>query len=249
MTKLNLLVLCTCTLSTLFAQVDTLNPQTNKLLLQNLKEGTSNYLVYTADSATGEIRYSDIWVRSINFANFNNTPAVVFDWKWYHRDSLYKTVTDICSRQTLAPLYAHTGGKRTGILAYNFTNGFMVAADTVAGNKANPATTIAMTIPVYDWQWDMETFSLLPYKKVGQQFSIAFFDPNYLAGKPQYYLHTVIGEENLVLNGEAKTKCWLLRIDYDKEAYAIFWISQKTHEMLKMKEGYKGMFRYKVKLY
>jgi len=249
MKSMSLLLLLTCILSTLFAQVDTLNPKTNKLLLQNLKEGTNTYLVYTADSATGEIHYSDIWVRNISFTNFNNTPAVAFGWKWYHHDSLYKAVNDICSRQTLAPLYAHTDGKRTGVLAYNFTDGFMVTADTVAGNKADPVTKMAMPIPIYDWQWDMEIFSMLPYKKVGQQFAIAFFDPNYLAGKPEYYLHTVIGEETLVLNGEAKTKCWLLKIDYNKEAYAIFWISQKTHEMLKMKESYKSIYRYKVKLY
>jgi len=233
----------------LLAQVDTINTQTNKLLLRNLKESNTSYLVYTEDSATGEIHYSDVWVRSVSFTSFHNTPAVAFGWKWYHHDSLYKSVSDVCSKATLAPLYAYTNSKRVGVMAYNFNNGYMITADTVAGNNAKPATNIAMNLPTYDWQWDMEIFELLPYKKLGQQFAIAFFDPNDLNGKPDYYMHTIIGEDTLVLNKEAQVKCWLLRIDYTKEAYAIFWISQKSHEMLKMKNYYKGMFRYKVRLY
>ena len=233
----------------LFAQVDTVNTQTNKLLLKNLKEGNASYLVYTTDSATGKIHYSDIWVRNVSFTNFHGAPAVAFGWKWYHHDSLYKSVADVCSRATLQPLYAFTNSKRLGIMAYNFSDGYMLTADTVTGNNAKPTTKIAMNLPTYDWQWDMEIFELLPYKKVGQQFAIAFFDPNDLSGKPEYYMHTIIGEENLVLNKEVQTKCWLLRIDYNKETYAIFWISQKSHEMLKMKNYYRGMFRYKVRLY
>lgn len=233
----------------LFAQVDTVNTRTNRLLLKNLKESNAAYLVYTADSATGVIHYSDIWERTVSFTNFHNTPAVSYNWKWYHHDSLYKSVSDVCDRATLAPVYAYTNSKRFGIMAYNFNDGYMVTADTVAGNNAKPGTKIELSMPTYDWQWDMELFELLPYKKVGQQFAIAFYDPNDLNGKPQYYMHTVIGEDNLVLNKEAQVKCWLLRIDYSKETYAIFWISEKSHEMLKMKNYYKGMFRYKVRLY
>lgn len=231
-------------LRTLFAQVDTINTQTNKLLLQNLPQGKAMYAVYFTDS-TGEPGPIDLWVRSTATGTFHNTPSINFEWKWYHHDSLYRTVYDACDKK-LAPLYAWGTSTRTGIRAYNFDNEYKTAADTVEGNKANPKK-VQLTVPVYNWEWDMELFSTLPYKKVGQQFAIAFLDPN--DDKPGYYLHTVTGTDELALNNQAKVKCWVLRVAYNATAYADFWISQQSHEMLKMKSYFNGRYRYKVKLY
>ncbi|HVX48968.1 MAG TPA: hypothetical protein VHB48_02385, partial [Chitinophagaceae bacterium] len=187
-----------------------------------------------------------IWVRTVSKGDFHNEQALHFNWEWYHHDSLYKQVHDVCSNN-FTPLYAYAASLRGGIRAYNFSNGYMLAADTVAGNKADAAKKVLLNVPVYNWEWDMELFSTLPYKKKGQQFAIAFLDPN--DDKPAYYLHTVIGTDELAVNKQVKVKCWVLRVAYNAAAYADFWISQQSHEMLKMKEYYKGRYRYKVKLY
>ncbi|HWB27978.1 MAG TPA: hypothetical protein VG738_21040 [Chitinophagaceae bacterium] len=248
MKRITLLLFALSLKTVLFAQVDTIDTKTNKLLIHNLPEGAATYVVYFVDSATNEITGpSDIWVRTTQYSTFHNADAIQFDWKWYHHDSLYKTVRDICRKNDMAPLYAYGNSVRTGIRAYNFTDGYMVAADTVAGNNADASKKVALTVPVYNWEWDMELFSTLPYKKVGQQFEIAFLDPN--DNKPAYYLHTVIGTDELAVNKQAKIKCWILRVGYSATAYADFWISQQSHEMLKMKGYYNGRYRYKVKLY
>lgn len=247
MKKISLLLWFSFILRTLLAQVDTIDTHTNKLLLQNLPKGTASYAVYFTDSATGEAGPIDLWVRSATVGTFHNTPAINFEWKWYHHDSLYKTVRDACAANNLAPLYAWATSTRGGLRAYNFENGYMVGADTVAGNKANLTKKVQLTVPVYNWEWDMELFSTLPYKKVGQQFAIAFLDPN--DDKPAYYVHTITGVDELALNKQVKVKCWVLRVGYNATSYADFWISQQSHEMLKMREYFRGKYRFKVKLY
>jgi hypothetical protein len=51
------------------------------------------------------------------------------------------------------------------------------------------------------------------------------------------------------LNADITTKCWLLKINYSKDSYAIFWLTEKSKEVIKMKEYYKGNYRIKVKQY
>lgn len=230
----------------LHAQVDTINPTNNRLLMGRLQEGTNTYVVYTEDSLTKHIKYSDIWIRSVSFGERNNVPVVNFAWKWYRHDTLLRDVHDACLRSNLKPLDARILYKGM-VMAFNFTDSFLVASDTVALNKADPKKKVALNPPPYNWEWDMETFGLLPIKKVGQKFMIAFLDP--FDVKSDYYLHQVTGTEYLALNKDVKIKCWILRCTYNATAYADFWISRQSHEMLKMKEYYNGTYRYKVKLY
>ena len=229
------------------AQVDTINPATNKLLMQRLQPGTHSYAVFTMDSITKEIGYSDIWVRSVAFSKRNGEPVVNFGWKWYRHDSLFRDVHDICLRKNLQPIYAHTLLKGTTVVAVNFNDTAMVAADSIANNKVDAKKKVLLNPPVYNWEWDMETFGLLPITKVGQKFMIAFLDP--FDVKAAYYPHTVTGTDELALNDEVKIKCWILRVNYNAEAYADFWISRQSHQMLKMREYYKGKYRFKVMLY
>lgn len=231
------------------AQVDTINAKNNRLLTDRLKEGTAKYLVYQTDSLTGIVTSSDIWERSISFGSLagSNQAVTLFEWKWYRNESLFRHVKAVADRKTLAPISENTLFKGFAFAGYRFDNGFLTPDSTLQGNRVNKAMKVALTPAIFNWELDMETFSTLPVNSVGQKFAIAFMDPN--SPTPNYHVYEVTGAENLALNKEVSIKCWLLRINYGNGAYAQFWISQQSHEVLKMREYFNGTYRYKVKLY
>lgn len=231
------------------AQVDTINARTNILQTERLAEGTSKYLVYTVDSITGITSSADVWERSVSFGVLPNNPQPVamFEWKWYKNEALFRHVKGVAERKTLAPVSEISLFKGYAFAGYKFTNGFLTSDSTVAGNRVNKQMKVPLNPAILNWEWDMETFSTLPINRVGQKFAIAFMDPN--SPQPGYYLYEITGIQNLQLNKEVGVKCWTLNINYGNGAYATFWISQQSHEVLKMKEYFNGTYRYKVKLY
>ncbi|MFD0939521.1 DUF3108 domain-containing protein [Pedobacter boryungensis] len=229
------------------AQVDTVNAINNKLLLQNLKEGTHTYLVYMTDSLMAKRSIGDIWKRTTKFTTFHQQPVVEFKWEWLHADSTFATIINICDRKTLAPIYHYANYKGRGVFAHDFRDGFMIPTDTIKNNMATKKTKVALTIPIISWEQDLETYALLPIKKVGQKFDISFFDPNEV--KPSYHTYEVVGKEDLAINSEMKVKCWLLKIKYTPDSYATFWLTEKNKEVVKMQEYFKGKYRVKVLQY
>lgn len=242
------LILLSVTL-TATSQADTINATNNRLLVDRLQEGNARYLVYSADSITGIITSSDIWERSISFGVLptNKQPITLLEWKWFRNESLYRHVKAIADRKTLAPISEITLFRGFAFAGYRFDNGFLTPDTTLKGNRIDKNMKVPLNPAIFNWELDMETFSTLPINNVGQKFAIAFMDPN--SPTPNYYLYEVAAVENLALNKEVTIKCWLLRINYGKGAYAQFWISQQTHEVLKMREFFNGSYRYKVKLY
>ncbi|MFI5450694.1 hypothetical protein ACHMWN_00925 [Pedobacter sp. UC225_61] len=229
------------------AQIDTINAKNNKLLLQNLKEGTNTYLVYMTDSLMAKRSIGDIWKRTTKLTTFHQQPVIEFRWEWMHADTLLATIINICDSKTLAPIYRHGNYKGRGIFAYDYKDDFMLPTDTVKNNLAIKKGKVQLNIPIISWELDLETYALLPIKKVGQKFDISFFDPN--EAKPSYHRYEVVGKEDLVLNNEVKTKCWLLKINYTPDSYATFWLTEKNKEVIKMKEYFKGKYRVKVLQY
>lgn len=228
-------------------QIDTINAKNHKLKLDNLKESKTEYLVYFTDSVLNRKGTGDIWQRAVKFGTRNNHSIVEFDWQWLRHDSLLADITNICDRNTLAPIFHKAVYKKGGVYAFNYENDYMIPADTVPNNQALKLKKIPLNIPIISWEEDMETYALLPIHKVGQTFDIAFFDPN--ETEATYHRYKVIGKESLELNNDTKENCWLLRIDYDKSSYATFWLTEKSKEVVKMKEYYNGSYRFKIRLY
>ena len=229
------------------AQVDTINAANNKLKIENLKEGKSTYLVYFTDTLDKKRTVGDLWERSTKFTKVNGADVVAFDWKWIHADTVLANILNICDHKTLAPIYHKADYKKRGIFAYDYRDGFMVPSDTINNNEAVKKGKVKLDIPIISWELDLETYPLLPIKKIGQKFDVSFFDPNEKVAT--YHRYEVIGKEDLVLNSDTKVKCWLLKIDYNKESYATFWLTEKSKEVIKMKEYFKGNYRIKVKQY
>ncbi len=229
-----------------YGQIDTINAVNNTLNIAKLKEGKVAYSVYFTDSAFNFKGAGDIWERTTRFSVQNDRKIVEFDWKWYHGDSLLAHVTNYMDRQTLAPLF-HKAVSKRGTIAYDYAGGYMVPSQSIENNAAMARSKVKMDIPIISWEQDLETYPLLPIKKIGQKFDIAFFDPNEKA--PTYHRYEVVGKEILEMNADTKASCWLLKSDSGNGNYSLFWLTEKSKEVVKMKEFYNGRYRFKVRLY
>lgn len=254
-----LLILIIFNLSPINAQttIDTINSINNKLIVSSIKESKKEYLVYLADSNKNRINIGDIWKRTIKFDNVNGKKIIEFGWEWYIKNGkLYKTVTNLCDAKTLSPIYHKTFSNSTGdsrydrelgIKAYDFVDNKMIPSDSVKDNIVAGKEAVNLDIPTLSWELDLEIFELLPIKSVGQKFAISFFDPS--ENKPDYHLYEVTGKELLKLNIDTVIECWILFIKYDESNYAKFWLTQNSHEAIKMEEYFNGFFRIKELLF
>lgn len=242
-----LLAVC-LTAFTTFAQVDTLHTGNLKLNIAALKEGKSSYAVYFEDSLGHRLSSAAIWDRTIRFSKDAAGKKIYhFAWDWYQKDSLLAHVEATGELPSLKPLSHYANYKKRGKFTYIFNGNTVTVPDSSKHSKRDSTFNVVMNPPAYEFPMDLEIFPLLPFKKTGQQFAIAFYEPG--TPKSDYYLLTVTGKEELQLNNSVKVSCWLLKINYGRGSYATFWIADKSREVLKMKEYYRGRYRYKVKLY
>ena len=230
------------------AQIDTINTGNNRLNTAAFKEGKSAYAVYFEDSTGKRITSADIWDRTIKLTTTaDGQKHYQFGWQWYRKDTLIADVTATGLFPSFQPL------THEAVYTGRGTRSFVFAGNVVTVPQAKRATAKDSTFrvvtdqPAFEFPMDLELFALLPFKKTGQQFAMAFYEPG--GAQSAYYPLTVTGNEELPLPGGRKASCWLLRIDYAPGSYSTFWISDKTREVLKMKEYFRGRYRYKVKLY
>lgn len=230
------------------AQVDTINTKTLKLNNAAFRAGTASYAVYFEDSAGNRTSSADIWDRTIQWSTTpEGQKTYRFGWKWYRKDSLLASVSAtglLPSFQPLTHEAEYTGGR---VLSLVFNDNLVTVPEAKQRTAHDSSFKVVLNAPAFEFPMDLELFALLPFKKVGQQFAMAFYEP----GRPEakYYPLAVTGKADLPLPGGQRVACWLLRIDYAPGSFATFWISDKTREVLKMQEVYKGIRRYKVKMY
>jgi hypothetical protein len=230
------------------AQVDTINTANHKLNTRIMKEGKSSYAVYFEDSLGNRISSADIWDRTIHFStNAEGKSIYQFEWNWYKKDTLIAHVVAAGDRTTLEPLTHKAEYVRRPSLSFAFANNMVSVPADAQRTAADSAFKVLLAPPAFEFPMDLEIFPLLPFKKTGQQFAIAFYEPG--TKKSDYYKLTVTGKDNLLLPGGPKVPCWVLRIDYAPGSYASFWITDQSREVVKMQEYYKGRYRYKVRLY
>jgi hypothetical protein len=234
--------------SNVHAQVDTVNTTTHILKTSLLKEGKSSYAVYFEDSLGNRITSADIWDRTIHFStNADGMSIYNFEWNWYRKDTMIAHVVATGERTTLRPFTHKAEYSRRAPLSFAFANNIVTVSPDARHTAADSAFRVQLDPPAFEFPMDLEIFPLLPFKKTGQQFAIAFYEPG--TKKSDYYKLTVTGIDKLLLPGGPQVPCWLLRIDYAPGSYATFWITDQTREVVKMQEYYKGRYRYKVKLY
>lgn len=223
---------------------DTITTQNSKILVKNITPVKHSYVVFFTDSTGKRTSAADIWDREIRRTkNAAGKEVVEFDWSWWRKDSLLLQAKGICAFPSLE-LLEYT---KTPTLAVKNENGTL-SVKTQTRTKSDTAFTIPFDGQAFTFPMDLELFGLLPIKSVGQKFIVPFYEPG--GAKYSYYTCSVVGKERLVLQETLGVECWMLQIDYGQMgAYANFWISQNTGEVLKMQEFFRGMYRYKIKLF
>lgn len=233
-----------------------INADNGKLLVSELREGTSDYLVYFTDSLKTKRSNGDLWRRTTKFRKLNSKEVAEFTWLTMTEGRKFREVTNLVDRKTMAPIFHKTVYHETGIAeldafagvrAFDYKKDRMVASDSIANNKMKGNPPILLDIPIISWEQDLETYRILPIRHVGQVFDVAFFDPN--EKKATYHTYTVAGKEMLKLNDDTKVNCWMLITEYPNNAYSKFWLSEKSKQVLKMEEFFNGRYRFKVLQY
>lgn len=223
------------------AQTDTIRVNDNRLFTKNLKPVSRQYLVYRQRGKEGSKKQLSVWQRNVDIKN----NQLVIDQKWYGADTVTRKLHSVCELQNFRPIYHSVKNFRNEVEAYNISGAKTLGADSVANNLRKDFSN-NWKAPFFNWELDMETFALLPFK-LGKKFVIPFYHPGSSTG-PAYYQYEVIGEEKLALGNDKPKTCWQLKINYSEQNYAIFWIDKKAREVLKMEELYNGWYRYKIKL-
>lgn len=227
------------------AQVDTIYRLDSKLIKQYLKPSSNQYLVFIQRKSDPRMAFTSVWSRDVKFVNRGGKDLIEIDQKWYSSDtSRVRKVYSLMNASDFSPIYHKATLNRT-VEAFDFYSDRIVGSDSVVKNTRKDFT-LALEKSALNWELDMEIFPLLNLK-AGKGFAISFYHPG---GKtpPNIYEYKVIGEENIQIVNGATVPCWKLRIDYDAKTWAIFYISKKEREVLKMEEDFGGGVRYKVKL-
>lgn len=224
---------------------DTIRP--GMLQLKYLPEGAHSYLVYIK-TKEGQKRNIWLWERSTSREQWNNRQAIVVRQQWSTSDTGFNSrqLLSTTDAKDFTPLYHYAANPKTGIEAYDFHPGEMVTADTVA-NAGRKGFKMALAEPSFNWELDLETFPLLPLKE-GKTFVINFYHPGSKSG-PDWYNYTVTGTETLRTVDGKTVDCYKLHTEYaNNRGNSTWWLSKKTHEVLKMEEHFGPITRYKLKV-
>lgn len=229
----------------LSAQVDTIYHLDSKLIRKYLKPSSNQYLVFIQRKGDPRQAFTFVWRRDVKFVKHNGVNLIEIDEKWYGSDTTrVRTAYSLVTTDGFLPVYHRTKMNRV-VEAYDFYPDKIKGSDSISNNSKKDFL-VTLKEPTLNWELDLETFPLLDLK-AGKSFAISFYHPG---GKtePKLYVYKVIGEQNLMVVEGASVPCWKLRIDYDAKNYAIFYISKKGREVLRMDEDFGGGVRYKVKL-
>lgn len=149
--------------------------------------------------------------------------------------------------KTFEPVIHIRESEAKGTEAYRFSKRALVALDTVS-NNAEVGYNLVLDESIFNFEIDLETFSLLPLKE-NYKAALHFFHPGSTFGGPDWYLIEVIGSEELILPGGKKIDTWILFMDYNGTQPTRFWYTKKNQEFIKMVADYNGTKIYKTRLF
>ncbi len=252
--RLVILFLSVCnSLGSFAQQYDTIQVTSAIVNTQTLIEGTHRYLVYfkTKENETGG--RMQLWSRKIEKSNWNGKNTIVVTQIWEDKDTVIHSTKSVCDAKTMQPLFHQSWWKHLGMSIYDFekkkgeVNGYTLNDADTSKSRTRSWVAFKESLDKYvlNWHLDLEVFPLLPFKE-NAIFSIPYYDPG--SGKPKDVVYTVTGSGKLEGYNKDLVDCWLL-LHESKDNKEIFWISKKTHEVLKLEQLLNGnLYRYKIKL-
>ena len=248
--KVSLLIILYLPVLTTSAQVDSINTINNKLIYEQLNFNQNTYVVYFQDSLSG-LKYNiSIWDRKLSPITINGQERYQLNWRRHNSDTAwvanYKIVVD---SETFTPISEkivvdiNKPSKRQLRRYFIFENNKMItSSDTVLHNDKE--VKIENLNYAFNWELDMETFSILPLAK-DKRFAINFYHPGGMP--PAYYLYVVTSIETIIYNNK-EMDCWILKKSDENGDYSKFWIAKDSHQVLKLEEKFGDQYRFKFKI-
>ncbi|MCB0277979.1 MAG: hypothetical protein KDD94_00650 [Calditrichaeota bacterium] len=232
------------------AQIDTIKFDDGSFKMNQLNFGDHYYLVFMQKEADGPKSNFTIWKRSLRREKMDGKNYIHLDWAMDFGDPTKLVKENIyVDANTFRPQFeTHlmrgmrgAGESRSSIRWQR--NHVFSESDTLKHNSRQFDT--ELDPQTFNWQLDMETFSMLPYK-LGKKFAINFYHPG-SSVMPKYYVYTVSGEEKIDFAGR-EIDCWLISYDYDEKSHSTWWVDKKTFQVMKLYETSPYGIRYKIKI-
>lgn len=246
-----ILVLITC--ATISAQKsDTIHIDKSKVSTATLIPGVHQYLVYFKNGKDSSRVNYQFWTREIELTEFEGRKAIRVKQVWEDNKSVIHKVNSVNDRNDFSPLHHESWWKGRGSYVFDFVKKTVsvneksvTAADTArALKRMYSAYEKSLSQYVLNWHLDLEVFPILPYTD-GVTFIINFYDPGF--PEPSLQAYTVSGSAKITGYSGQTIDCWLLHHESPNNKET-FWISKKTHEVLKLEQQFGERYRYKVKL-
>lgn len=244
--KLAILLLLLAITMNGFAQVDTITINKKNLKLEKIQPKKNTYLVYI-EKPDGSMLDIAIWERTISFSKLEAKKVIVIDQQWKNQaKAKTRTIKSIVNSTNFQPIYHYSKNGKGDLEAYTFLNGKIIGTDSVQNNTKKDFL-INNTSKTLNWELDLETYQMLPYK-LNTAFKINFYHPGSKNMKPDFYIYNVIGEERIKVANHNLIDCWLLKIVHNAKSSATYWIDKKTGETIKMLEVFGAIKRYKIQI-
>jgi hypothetical protein len=217
-----------------------------------LSSGTRTYLVYFKKGKDSSRISQSIWSRKTERLIYNGRQALAVTQRWDASDGGYHTAYSVCDSKTFEPLFHRVWWRNRGTTTFDFIKREAFMNDTLLTGTESDRKKRAIkagfdqTAGKYflNWHLDMETLGVLPAKS-GKVFLLDFYEPGFGGPAPQTY--AVVGTDAILNNTGGRIDCWLLE-NKDGKTISHFWISKKTHDVLKVEDNTNGVYRYKLLL-
>jgi len=195
-----------------------------------LHAGTRTYLRHWI-KADGTLEMIDLETKEVRFEMQDGQRRVHIIQHWT-TPKVALTIDSLFEDKTLRPI---THERITTKEGKTTRAGYRFLADKVIGlaepDNSQKDFEIAIPIPAFNFEVDLETLTTLPLRP-NAQFEIIFYHPG--GEPPASYVFKVAGQEKLDLAGKL-IDCWVVTTDYNKpnEYLARFWIAKDSQTVVR----------------
>jgi hypothetical protein len=224
--------------------IDTIRVGDKFRMINQLEIGTTRDIIYM--ELDGAVRSVSLKTKTTERVKVNGIDYLAFTHQWATGNP--ETSGDfyyLCEPETLKPIQHIRNTKRNGKEAFSFQGMKIVGLDSAKDN-AKKDFKIELTEPTFNWEIDLETYSLLPMKD-GYEAVMNFYHPG--GSAPNFYNLKIIGSEKLVLPNGTEMDCWILFTDYGGTQPTRFWYTKVNQNFVKMEGEYNKLKIRKVRLF
>lgn len=225
----------------------------HNLELRNLQLGDSTYIIYRKKAAEDPAQQIMLVKTHVEATQVNGRRVIAITQQWESGDEVVHTSKTLHDANDFSTVFHETWWKRLG-----YTMTFDSVAKRVDFKGQIDEAKRSQIIDEFNgsfqgynlcWHSDLTIFPILPYRK-GRTFAIPFYDPGF--GKPETAIYAVTGSEALTGSDGTKVDCWVMEYKFDIPSDGSgtqrFWISKRTHEVLKEEDKSPTGYRYKLKI-